>query len=300
MAISTLASLRTAINSAPKISCHKEPISTPFAGIPQILGGAIFDYWEAGGYPSAGVNASTAAGTLYSRSSVGAININTLSGSVYSLCDLQAAAFWIPTENSTALPLPSSSEYTIHVWDRVWANGNLPLNTTARQSWTPPALTRYASGEGLSLWMRIYTTQVINNSNVTLEYINSSGVSRTFTSAHSFATNGQYFQHLAIPMPFQTGDQGIRSLNAVTLGTASASGTYGFIIAKYLGAYRVNTTLQPDSAASNATSIFSGLPQFDGNACLNFGIQIGRFAAGGYYCQGTMPRIAFEAKVIAV
>lgn len=300
MTISTIAALRTQIDNATKISCHKEPISTPFAGIPQILGGVISDYWEAGGFPSAGTNASTAAGTLYSKSSVGAININTLPGTTYALCDLQTAAFWIPTENSTAFPLPSSSEYTIHVWDRVWANGNLPLNTTARQSWTPPVLTRYASGEGLSLWMRIYTTQVINNSNVTLEYVNSSGVSRTFTATHSFTTNAQYYQHIVIPMPFELGDRGIRSLNAVTLGTASASGTYGFIIAKYLGAYRVNTTLQPDSAASNATSIFSGLPQFDGNACLNFGIQIGRFAAGGYYCQGTMPRIALEAKVIAI
>lgn len=298
MSILTLNQFRLALNGAQHISCHKEPVVTPFAGFPQIVGGMIYDYWEASGYPSAGVNASTAVGTLYSNSSVGAINMSTLSGSTYALCNLQSTAAWIPTENTTGYPLPGSSEYTIHLWDRIWVNGGLPLNTTARQSWTPPALTRYTTGAGLSLWMRIYNTQVINNSNVTLEYVNSEGVSRTATTFHSFTGNSLFWRYLAIPMPLQLGDRGIRSLNAVTLGTASSSGTYGFMIAKYLGAFRVNTTLQSDSSASHAMSIFSGLPQFDGTACLSFGIQLALFPGGGSYCQGTMPRVAIEAKIL--
>jgi hypothetical protein len=302
MTISTLSALRTVIDSGQMISCHKEPVVAPFAGFPQIVGGRIYDYWESTGYPIAGINPSTAAGTLYSRASTGAMQMSTSSGTTYALSNLQATAAWIPTENTTGNPISGSTEHVIHIWDRLWANGALPLNTTARQSWVPPALTRYTSGEGLCLWLRLYSTQVVNDSNVTIEYVNSSGVSRTFTSFQPFTSNSNsmFYRYQAIPMPLQLGDRGIRSINAVTLGTASASGTYGFLITRYLGAYRVNTTLQPDSTASAVQSIFGGLPQFDGDACLTFGISLALFPAGMFYVQGTMPRIAIEAKVIPI
>lgn len=302
MPISTLTGLRTALDSAQRISMHKTPVATPFLGISQIFPGHIWDYWEAGGLPSAGVNASTAVGTQYSKTSAGAIPLATTGGSIYAVSDVQAQATWSPVEShaSTGLPVPNNSEFVVHLWDRVWVNGGLPLNTTARQAWAFPALTRYASGLGLSLWLRIYTVQVINNTTVTIEYVNSDNVARTFTSTQLFTSNNLFYPYTTVPMPLQLGDKGVRSISAVTLGTASGGGSYGFMLAKYLGAYRVNTTLQPDSSGGSPLSLLSGMPQFDGDACLSVGIQIGQSAAGPFYVGGTMPRVALEAKVVAI
>lgn len=302
MAISTLAGLRTALDGAQRISMHKTPVPTPVLGTAQIFPGHIWDYWESGGLPSAGINASTAVGTQYSKASAGAIPLATTGGSTYALSDVQVQATWAPVESfgSTGQPVPNNSEFVLHLWDRVWVNGGLPLNTTARQAWAFPALTRYASGLGLSLWLRIYTLQVINNTTVTIEYVNSDNVARTFASTQLFTSNNLFYQYTTVPMPLQLGDKGVRSISAVTLGTASGGGTYGFMLAKYLGAYRVNTTLQPDSSGGSPLSMLSGMPQFDGDACLSFGIQLGQSSSGPFYYGGTMPRVALEAKVVVL
>lgn len=303
MAISTLAGLRAAYDAGQRVSWHKEPVAFPFLGNAHIGGfGHIWDYWQATGYPAAGINPGTFAGNLYSKASQGAQPLSTTAGSTYVLADVQPTATWLPAQNPSLDPLWANSEWHLHVWDRVWANGGLPLNSTSRQSWVPPALTRYTSGLGLSLWLRMYTIQATASSTVTIEYVNSDGVSRTFASTQLFNTNYVYYPYVAVPMPLQLGDRGIRSITAVTLSASTAgAGTYGFMIAKYLGAYRCNSTTQPEASAP--VSPLSALPQFDGDACLTFGVQVGANhnpTTNTLVTAGTMPRVALEAKVVTI
>lgn len=306
MAIATLAALRTAINQSPRLSVHKEPLAFPFDGANfyQTGWGQIWDHWAASGYPGTGVNPSTAAGTQYSSASAGAPLLGTTAGSNYALAELVANASWSPATYPPAgsYPMSSNTEYFVHVWDRVWANGALPLNSAVRQSWVFPALTRYATGAGLSLWFRLYTAVGASNTTMTIEYVNSAGTPTTFAFLLPLNQSVIFNPYSCIPLPLALGDQGIRSISAVTLspaGSATAA-SYGFMLAKYLGCYRINSA---DSLSS--TSFLGGLPSFDGAACLSFGLQIGNTAsvtagAGSAGAPGTMPRFGVEARILAL
>lgn len=305
MAISSLADLRTAIDGSPTVTAHKQPVAFPFDGANfyQTGWGQIWDYWISGGFPSAGTNPSTANGTQYNKSSAGAISMGTDTAGTYALCSVSANASWVPGYYPPTLTytMASNTEYFVHVWDRIWANGALPLNTAARQSWTFPALSRYATGEGLSLWFRMYSTIGASNVNITTEYVNSAGVSRTLTSPLPLNDNIVFNPYATVPLPLALGDSGIRSISASTLSASAAgSGSYGFMVAKYLGCYRVC-----NADSQNAVSLLAGLPQFNGNACLALGIQIGNSATvaaglGTAAAPGTMPRVTLEAKVVAL
>lgn len=305
MAISTLDNLRTAINGSPRLSVHKQPLAFPFDGafFYQSGFGQIWDHWAASGYPSAGVNPSTAVGTQFSSSTAGAPLLGTTAGSSYALAEITANASWNPTIYQTTNPMASNTEYMIHIFDRVWGNGGLPMNTTARQSWVFPALTRYTSGVGLSLWLRLYGYVGLSNTTMRIEYVNSAGGSSTLSFSVPFNTDVIFSPYACIPLPLLAGERGIRSISAVTLNpapTANPSGIYGFLIAKYLGCYRVNSA---DSLTG--TSIFNGLPSFDGAACLSFGLSLGQThsvvaGAGAVGAPGTMPQFGVEARILAL
>lgn len=297
MGYSTLTSLRAALDAAPKISVRKEGFA--FGGT--ITFSSIWDLFSiSGGYPTNGVEATTLAGLTYSKTSAGAIPLGTatVGSSLYGLADVQASAYWSPTNPSGTAQNPGM-DYYIHVWDRVWANADINPTLTSRQSWSPPALPRYTTGEGLSLWCR-YLVGGFSPPDVvmTIEYVNQAGVSRTHPVPAYLASNAMQNWPIIWQMPLVTGDTGIRSINAVTMGVSMpvTSGRYSFMIAKYLGCYRIGS---PSYSVNSAPrSIMTGIPTFDGNACLQTGVQVGGpFNVGN---GGVFPTLAFEAKVLAL
>jgi hypothetical protein len=297
MPISSLADLRTAYSSAPRISAIKVGA---WGGVLQRYYGMIWDYFDQAGNPIAGVAPTTLAGTQYSKSSAGAMQLNTTAGSTYALADVQTSAYWEPII-STGFAYPGGSEFVIHVWDRVWANV-VQSSSTSRQSWTFPALTRYTTGAGLSLWLKTLAYHTPANCNVTIEYVNQDGVSRTHTTFQYINSLLYFAPPSMLPLPLATGDSGVRSVSAITFsvghGTANAA---GLCLMRYLGSYRVGATSVPDSTAP--LSVFGGLPQFDGDACLTLGVQPGPPPPplNAVVSSSTiMPQIGFEAKVLAL
>jgi hypothetical protein len=297
MAIATLSQLRTAYDSAQRISAIKFGSMGPLVNR---YYGMAWDYFGDVGNPGAGINPTTLNGTTYDKTSTGAIPLSTTGGSLYALADVKTSAFWIPVRQTGPFLYPGGSEFVVHVWDRIWANV-INNATTARQAITFPALSRYTNGVGLSVWFRVLSAASFANTNFTLEYVNQDGVSKSITSTQSFTTYLVWHKPSIVALPLAAGDYGVRSVTAVTFGTAGGSANLvGLCLMKYLGAYRVNSPSFADS--TNPRSLFSGLPQFDGNACLTLGVQVGAPPDyTGTYLIGsttTMPQIGFEAKVL--
>lgn len=290
MGISSLASLRDTLDGGTNISVIKPAAS--FVGSLNYTN--IFDYWGFPGLPSAGVKPSTLAGAIYDKSTAGAVNLSTSTnaGDLYALANVQTSGHMAPT--SAAGAQNGGTECYIHVWDRVWANGAITTNSIGRQSWTPPALTRYIDGKGLSLWCRVLTGYAPINVTVTIEYTNQAGAAKSVTFLTSLGANVMQFDPFIWQVPLAPGDSGIRAANALTWSVSTTGGVVGLMIAKYLGCYRVGSS--SIVGGMSAKSLFSGLPQFDGNACLNFGIQMG----GDVNTKngGVFPELQLQAKVI--
>jgi hypothetical protein len=293
MAVSTIADLRTLYDKAQKIDVLKTPLAM---GGPNIQNSYIWDYFGASGFPVAGTIPTTTGGIQYNKSSTGAFQLSTSGvGSSYLLAGLQASAIFSPNDGASSLVQNGGTDYYLHLWDRVWANGNLAFGSTSRQSWVFPALARYTDGIGLSLWLRLISTNTYSNTTMTIEYTNTASVARTLTSNQLLSTNKVWHAPATIPIPLQLDDKGLLSVSAITLGTGSAAGTFGLMVAKYLGCFRISASSEPQGMTP--LSFLSGLPSFDGNACLSFGIQVG----GDFntYNSGTMPRVSLQALVLA-
>lgn len=299
MTISTLQELRDAYAAAGRISAQKTGGALAnFGGNVNIHLSHIWDYFRvATGYPGAGATPAISGGQLYTKATTGAIALpGTVAGTNYLLADVQASAYWSPvSQGALGQTFAGSGEYYVHVYDRVWANSGINPASTSLQSWSPPALTRYATGEGLSLWMCWIASFNVANSNVTIGYVNSDGVSQSLTFAWNALAGFAYHNPLMMAMPLVAGDRGIRSISSIQFGSPSgAGGNLGMMIAKYLGCYRVSVSTEATNSAP--TSLFSGLPSFDGNACLSLAIQVPGPVAT--YAAGTMPQVAFEARVV--
>lgn len=300
MALSSLSQLRAAYDQAASIEALKV---TTFTAIVNRHVGMIWETFGEAGLPAAGAKPTTLNGTQYSSSSAGAIPLrNTQGGSTYALADVQASGYWFPL-NTGGSGYSVESNIYVHLWDRIWANGFNQTLTTV-QNITFPPLTRYSSGEGLSMWLKYQSTySTPAGLTITVNYTNQAGVSRTVSWVHDRDYNFVYHEMAMVPIPMLAGDSGVRAVNSVQLSaSAGASFTPGLsiVLCKYLGAWR---TSQPSNAQTTAPySLFSGLPQFDGAACLTLGVQAVPAATPSQLIgpATTMPIVSLQAKVLAL
>jgi hypothetical protein len=267
MAIASLASLRAKAEYAQRQQLYK-------TGQPMTNGrnGVIYDQSTASGLPTgASVAGIGINGVLLSRTSAGALPLTPAgSGQALYLLGVNAQVLW-DSSASGQYVIPTSG--VLHVWDRLWINDSIASNTTARRSWSPGALTRYTSGEGLSIWYKQFGSGSGSGTiTYTLEYTNQAGTATSVEytwnhAAPSFIANVN--QMVAVPL--RRTDSGVRAVTAVTQSSTILSGSYGFAIQKYLGAY----PLVEGSAFPSINSIMAGMPQVDNNAYLCFGVQLG-------------------------
>lgn len=286
MAITTLANLRTATKAQ-----QRQPFYKVGAGSVNARFGAIFDQWWSAGLPSAGSTGSVGnAGVTLDRTSAGALPL-TPAGSGHSLYLLSAFFQTLWDSRSTAMAIPMTGGI-IHVWDRLWYNDSLISNTIARRSWSPPALTRYTTGEGLSIWYK-QTTGGTGSGVVTytLEYTNSDNVAQTSTYTWDHGGLSQIgLQNQMVAVPLVTGDKGVRAVTAVTQSATIVTGAYGFMIQKYIGAFPVDL----QESFPSPTSIMNGLPAIHNDAHLVFGIQMGPPYNNSTFIASTVPTLGGE------
>lgn len=127
---------------------------------------------------------------------------------------------------------------TLLVVDRIWENSGLTVTTTTAQAITTPTWPARdsngaTSGDDILVGVEVVTatTNASAITNMTLNYTNSSGTAtRTgkITSFPATAVAGSF-----IPFQLASGDNGIQSIQGITLGTSLVSGAISLV------AYRV-------------------------------------------------------------
>lgn len=152
-----------------------------------------------------------------------------------------------------------------HLVDVLWVNSGLVVTTTTAQAVNSvafPARDRDGTANGIGCWVGILVVTATTNAgavtNTTLDYTNSSGVAgRTATMASFPATavagNVTWFQ-------LQAGDEGVQSIQNITLGTSYAAGAISLIVARPLASAPIsviNTGSKGDTG--RGTILYSGV-----------------------------------------
>lgn len=286
MSIATLADLRLVLDAEQRSTFFKSGLN--LAGTNPRFG-IILDQWRSPGEPTSGSTSSVGnAGAILTKSSPGCINFRSAgSGNNIYLSGVSSNAIWDARSQSQHNVVATGM---LHIWDRIWYNDGLASNTTARRSWTPPALTRYTTGEGLSIWyIQFGSGSGAGTVTYTLEYTNQSGTATSVAytwnhGADSFIAN--VAQIVAVPLAL--GDSGVRAVTAITQNATIASGSYGFAIQKYIGAYPIQIV---SAYPVQDTNIFCGYPIIHNDAYLCLGLQLGSPVKAAAFVSTTSPTI---------
>ena len=190
-----------------------------------------------------------------SKSTVGALNSELES---HSSSDL----FIVNVSGSFSEYLASS----IYLIDRLSHQSGLVGNITTPQTTNLPtaALTRYTNGSGVIAGIVVYNSTLTMT--LSLSYTNELGTSGRTTPATPMTVSPGGIKF----MPLQNGDEGIRSIESVTISSiASTAGNFGVVLFKPLLLYGKPTlygcNLDQDFISGN---MLGGIPQLLNDACL--------------------------------
>ena len=161
-----------------------------------------------GAYPGASARNPT-------RATQGAIALANLSGGRQK---------WL-----TCVSFSCNTVGTLFFMDRLADYSGLSGTTTGAQNTTSLAVTRYtgASSVGNQIWIEIPTIIGASSTTVTASYTNEGGTSGRTTQVVAIGNTGLREAQRALPLPLQTGDAGVRSVQSITL--AATTGTVGDI-----------------------------------------------------------------------
>ncbi len=182
------------------------------------IAGKLFDAW--GTAPFNGANPTVPVAPT-------AATLGALGGSP------SGVATWLKTFISTSTP-----GSTFMVFDRLSHQGGLSAIVTGVVTTNLPtaALTRFTSGVGVLMGISIYGTIGTTATTISVSYTNSAGVAGRTSPLLTIGGTNDRNAATFLPLPFQVGDVGVRSIESVTLtGTTGTAGAYGVTLLKPLG-----------------------------------------------------------------
>ena len=160
------------------------------------------------------------------------------------------------------------------VIDLLNVNGGLSAAVTTPQTTNLPtaALTRYTSGEGVMAAVIIHINVGSAAVTFTVSYTNSAGVSGRTSTATAMGGGGAIDRtaRTFIPIPLQTGDTGIRSIESLTLAASTTlAGNIGVCLYKPLAMIPLNNAEGAMPVDAISTGGFVGsLTGIDPDACI--------------------------------
>lgn len=187
-----------------------------------LAAGTYHSTWYLAGTPGAGAApGASLAGATYSGTVTGQITVPAPS-----------AGERIYLSRVELSPGATSNVALVSLIDRLWANGGIAITTTTAQtvnSVTLPARDVNGATAGVGVQVAIEVSAATGNgaiSNTTMSYTNSAGTAgRTATiSVPASMTAGTW-----VPFVLQAGDQGVQSIQSLTLGTSYVSGTINLV-----------------------------------------------------------------------
>lgn len=146
-----------------------------------------------------------------------------------------------------------------HLWlmDRLWGNVPVVTTTTSQAITSPtwPARDESGSTNGGGVLLALETSAATGNvgaiTNTTVSYTNSAGTSGRTATLASYPATAQIGTF--VPLSLATGDQGVRSVQSITLGTSYISGQV------HLVAFRLIAELAVPLANTGYPASFTGL-----------------------------------------
>lgn len=150
---------------------------------------------------------------------------------------------------------------SILAYDRVWScSGFSGTVTTAQAVASPPAITRYANGVGLEMWVECYAATGATAANITISYTNQDGVAGRTSVVTAHPTSlpaGRMYR-----VPLQAGDTGVKSVESVTLSASTGTaGNFGVTLMKRIASLpgvTASVTTVADFAALGLPPVPSG------------------------------------------
>ena len=224
---------------------------------PTLVAGKPQSLWGLAGNPGAGAFDTTLIGVALSSSSAqvnGQIPFTDPgSGNTY-LSRLQAAA----TIGGTLL-----------LCDRLWHNGGFTITLATAQTVNSAAfpardVNGAVSGAGVLVGLEVSAACGAAAPTLTLGYTNSAGSSGK-TATNTFATANSPAAGSFFPFGLAAGDQGIQSIQSLTLSVSWVSGTINLVAYRVLAALELPSNLTPnaiDALTSGFPRMFNGTVPF--------------------------------------
>ncbi len=220
--------------------------------------GRLSSSWLSAGEPGPGVAPTTSVSCT--SATTGAIPfVNAGTGKL-----LITRVIGTPSSNATFAG-------TVMLYDRLNHSGGLSGTSTSAQTTNLPtaALTRYTEGDGVMAAIEIYTAVGGTATTLTASYTNQDGTAgRTSQSINFGSTGNDNAQALRFfPLPLQSGDSGVKSVESVTLAASTGTvGNFGVVL------YKPLHYLEVPYKFSDQDSFFTGMlfEEIKDNACLSF------------------------------
>lgn len=210
----------------------RQPVRVAKAVTATLVAGRPASLWSLGGTPGAGSFDNTLNGVVLSSSSTvpnGAIrHYNPASGNAY-LAFLEAIA---------------TQQGVLELRDRLWHNGGYTITSTAAQNSTTPTWpsrcptsgsddTPATTGLGVQLALEISAAAGAAAPTITVSYTNEGGTSGK-TGTNILATANSPAIGAVYDIGWAAGDQGVRSVQSLTLSASWVSGTMNLVAYRYL------------------------------------------------------------------
>lgn len=248
MAIATYSSMRAKMAS---------PYFRAFLNKAPAANGFLQSTWVSNANPILGVAPTTAAAPT--NAAVGAVGQPDSTTSV-----LRALGF-----NRYQAGGPSA----LVLFDRLSHQGGLSGTVTTEQTtnFDTAALTRYTTGAGVILAAEIYTAVGTTGTTISARYTNQAGTASRNTPGRTFGGTNFREGSQILPLPFQAGDSGVRSVQGVTvLASTGTAGAFGVTLFKPLMSFVVMATLNISQAKNFVLDFCQSAPEVLDGACLGF------------------------------
>lgn len=220
--------------------------------------GTWHSLWKAAGLPTAGANPplfSAGAGYVPTRATTGAVPFTNPVAPAKSYLARVAAA--------------GGTVGTLIVVDRLWACSGFNTTLLTAQNVTTPGTipardnNGNALGDGVELWLEVYTAPGATGATWTISYTNSAGVSgRTATYTHpaNAESPGQM-----MPVRMQAGDVGVQSVQSFTCSASSGTaGDVGITLVRRVA----EIPMMVANVAFGIDAVSGGFPQVFDDSCL--------------------------------
>lgn len=220
--------------------------------VSSVASGYVTSLWGISGRPAAGSNPPTGSGEIASSSTLGAMPfVNAVTGKDLYLVKEFAV---------------SSVAGTLILYDRLVHTSGLVGNVTTLQTVNSVAVDRPdSSGLGCEIWVECYSAiSSASSMAFTANYTNSDGTQNR-TTVSTTVGNSSFPARMAIPIPLQVGDVGVRSVQGLTISVAGGSaGNLGITIARPILAVPIPT----GGVGSLLDVLSTGKPKIFANSCL--------------------------------